>query len=329
MNHRHIWIAIAIAGLLWTGACSSGKTTPTESTPTTGQQITEDISDASASGDSTEAPVRFFGIPAPLDHDRIPGGCAYDQTSGRFECAPETDEHGATITKRYAYFDHDGSLQSAFDEASTASIELKLAIEAHPEHLGHTGSIHIDQDLTMSGLAGIEASRVWNGVIQERFEGVPPHGPGGPGGPGGPPDSLGHGHCPDGPPDSTGHGPGGPGGPGRHGDSGGPGGPSHPGGGPPPPGFPPDSLSADFDPSQLIITSTTTVTDLVMPHPLGAETWPVSGSVTRTELIQNGPKGDEERTSTVVYNGTRYASLTVDGETKTVDLLQPPQPPRP
>lgn len=323
MNKQQIWLTIAIAGLLWTGACTSDKKNPTGSTSATGQQTTEDLTGADTGADSTGAPIRFFGIPAPLDRDQIPEGCEYDQASGWFECAPETDEHGATISKSYAYFDASGSTQAAFDDAATASIELRFALEAHPEHQGHTGNVQIDSDLTVNGLAGAEANRTWNGTIHERFEGVPPHGPGGPGGHGGPPDSTGHGHCPDGPPDSTGHGPGGPGG------SGGPGGPNHPGGGPPPPGFPPDSLSSDFDPSQMIVTATTTVTDVVMPHPLGAETWPISGSVTRAEVIENGPKGDEERTSIIVFNDTRYASLTVDGETKTIDLLQPPQPPRP
>jgi hypothetical protein len=101
--------------------------------------------------------------------------------------------------------------------------------------------------------------------------------------------------------------------------AGGPGGPRGPGN---PPANPPDF-------SQLRITTNTVVTDVVLPHPFGAETWPLSGSIARTTHEEGGPNGAQDHASLLTFNGTRYASLTVDGQTTQVDLTKPPRPPRP
>ena len=94
-------------------------------------------------------------------------------------------------------------------------------------------------------------------------------------------------------------------------------------------GAPPDSMVNGFDPDSMVVVTSTTVADVVLPYPLGEETWPISGTITRHEAITAGPRGDEERESILTYNGTRYATLTIDGETQTIDLLRPQPPPRP
>lgn len=52
--------------------------------------------------------------------------------------------------------------------------------------------------------------------------------------------------------------------------------------------------------------------------------WPLSGTITRTMdmTILNGPNGDETRSSvvTVTFDGTQFATMTVDGEAFEVDL---------
>jgi hypothetical protein len=330
MRCGQTWAKWTILGLLVLCSCSSGKDSTTGTSLSTGQEATENLEGTSVTGDSAgNGAHRFFGIPGPLGNEAIPEGCPYDAASGWFVCATETDEHGAAVTRSHAFRDAGGEAQSSYDEAATAAIESRLTLKSHPERDGHRGTIEIEHDLIASGLVGEETSRTWNGTIHERFEGVPPNGPGGPGGPGGAGGHNGPGG-PGGPGGAGGHngpgGPGGPGGSGGHNGPGGPGGPGHPGDGP---ATPPDSLPADFDPSRMIVTVTTVVSDVVMPHPLGRETWPVSGTIARTEVVENGPRGNERRTSEIAYNGTRFVTLTVDGETRTIDLLQPPRPPRP
>jgi hypothetical protein len=227
----------------------------------------------------------------------IPEGCPFDPATERFACESETDEHGAEVTRSYAFLDGSGASKSAYDEDLTASISLRLAIDAHPSRDGNTGTIEIRHDLVASGLLGDESARTWNGTMNAIFEGVPPDdGPGCPGGPGGP-------GGPRGP-----RGPGGPRGGGR-GDDRAEGGP----------GDPDEWLGAKT-------ASATTIQGVIMPHPLTEESWPRSGSITRVTTITGGPNGDEAHTSVLTFDGTRYASLTIDGETRTVDLKMPGRP---
>jgi hypothetical protein len=74
-----------------------------------------------------------------------------------------------------------------------------------------------------------------------------------------------------------------------------------------------------------------TIGDVVMPHPLGEATWPLSGSITRVERIEEGPNGTENRTSVLTFNGTQFATLAVKDSTVQIDLKdpRPPRPPRP
>lgn len=57
-----------------------------------------------------------------------------------------------------------------------------------------------------------------------------------------------------------------------------------------------------------------------------ARPWPLSGTITRNvELrVVNGRNGDRDasRTSVLSFDGTRFATLVVDGETFTVDLAE-------
>ena len=67
-----------------------------------------------------------------------------------------------------------------------------------------------------------------------------------------------------------------------------------------------------------------TVTDVVVPVPRGDERWPLSGSVTiRCEVtFEGGPRDGEtvERTITITFDGTRFASATVGDRTFELDL---------
>lgn len=284
--------AICTAGLLVLCACSGDKTSPPLS-PVNDAVASDLIGDATGAGGQDQPGARpsRLGVPGPLDNERIPQGGTYDPSSGRFVVPSETDERGATIMRSYAFLDAAGAAQTAYDQDLTTSISLRFTLDARPSRDGHTGTIHVEHDLVASGLVGSEAMRTWNGTMSERTEGVPPMG-----GPGGRGDTCGPGN------------PGGAGGPGE----------SNP-------------LTGGPDPTNMKMTAVNTIRNVVMPHPLGAETWPLSGSITRVEHLEGGPNGAKERTSVLTFNGTQYATLVTGDETVQIDLKdpRPPRPPQP
>lgn len=72
------------------------------------------------------------------------------------------------------------------------------------------------------------------------------------------------------------------------------------------------------------MTSAVTWNDVVHGVPHSENPYPLSGSTSRaiTIVIINGPNGDETRTRSVVvtFNGTQFATLTLDGEPMEIDL---------
>lgn len=71
----------------------------------------------------------------------------------------------------------------------------------------------------------------------------------------------------------------------------------------------------------------TRVEDVVVPVPWTHDTYPLSGSIL-THLIATGNGKVVDQTSTLSFNGTRYATLAVGDTTYTVDLQRPPHGPR-
>ncbi len=67
-----------------------------------------------------------------------------------------------------------------------------------------------------------------------------------------------------------------------------------------------------------------TIADVVRAVPRDVNPWPLSGTITRsiTVVSTNGPDGDatRQRTVVVVFNGTQFATLYVDGEEFELDL---------
>lgn len=72
------------------------------------------------------------------------------------------------------------------------------------------------------------------------------------------------------------------------------------------------------------MTSEVTVTDVMIPVPRAPDGWPLGGTITSSVsvTITGGPRDGETHTKNVsiTFDGTQYASVTVDGETFTIDL---------
>lgn len=70
------------------------------------------------------------------------------------------------------------------------------------------------------------------------------------------------------------------------------------------------------------LTSATTISDVVIPVPRTATSWPKSGSITTTVHVLLPDGTERDRTVTVVFNGTQTVQVTVNGETFEFDLTQ-------
>ncbi|MGD2068217.1 MAG: hypothetical protein PVI57_05985 [Gemmatimonadota bacterium] len=65
------------------------------------------------------------------------------------------------------------------------------------------------------------------------------------------------------------------------------------------------------------------IDDVVVAVPRAENPWPLSGSITRhvvVTVVSDGGERTVERTVTITFDGTQYATLVVNGETYTVDL---------
>jgi hypothetical protein len=75
------------------------------------------------------------------------------------------------------------------------------------------------------------------------------------------------------------------------------------------------------------MTATGTITNLVIPVPRTATSWPTSGTVTKKVVAtRNGET--KERNVSITFNGTRFAVVTVNGEVFEFDLSQRGRPRR-
>lgn len=75
---------------------------------------------------------------------------------------------------------------------------------------------------------------------------------------------------------------------------------------------------------QYDMTHSGTITNVVVPVPPSDDGWPLSGTITRdvTITFTGGPRDGTtaQRTVTIEFNGTQFATLTVNGETYEYDL---------
>src|SRR5205823_4918473 len=83
--------------------------------------------------------------------------------SGRFTCPP-ISSGGLTLNRDYAFFTADPAPQSAYDAATTASANFHVTVAGvHVADFG-ADTVNRERSLTVSGLAGAETSRTWNGT---------------------------------------------------------------------------------------------------------------------------------------------------------------------
>jgi hypothetical protein len=89
-------------------------------------------------------------------------GCTYSSTTGRFTCPP-ISAGGLTLDRDYAFYTADQTAQSAYDASATASANFHVSVAGVHAAIAGEDTVSRDRNLTVTGLAGAETSRTWNG----------------------------------------------------------------------------------------------------------------------------------------------------------------------
>jgi hypothetical protein len=166
-------------------ACSGDATSPLQITASDVQQTaviaasdatTEDVSVMTSSDMSMSggAVANRVGPAVSMDLVAVPStasfawtfnnsSCTFSSTTGRFTCAPLT-AFGLTLTRDFAFFDANGAAQSAYDAAATASANFHVNVTGVHSAVAGQDTVNRDRSLTVTGLAGAETSRTWNGT---------------------------------------------------------------------------------------------------------------------------------------------------------------------
>lgn len=167
------------------GACGGDSTSPIQITASDVQQAaviaasdatTEEVSLLSSS-DMTMSGGNVANVVGPMiQMSRVPmtnassyawafnnSACTYSSSNSRFTCAAATN-NGLTLTRDFAFYDANGTAQAAYDSITTASANFHVTVTGVHTGLAGQDTVNRDRSLTVSGLAGKETSRTWNGT---------------------------------------------------------------------------------------------------------------------------------------------------------------------
>ena len=93
----------------------------------------------------------------------IPSGCPFVAGSSNFVCGPDSRGDGLSDTHSYQFLDASGSPQAAYDSVTTASIKFASSVSGASAGHGRWSQVNDSRSLVVTGLAGDEASRAYNG----------------------------------------------------------------------------------------------------------------------------------------------------------------------
>jgi hypothetical protein len=90
-------------------------------------------------------------------------GCTLNTSTGRFDCPPVTN-NGLTLTRSFAFYNAAGVLVSKFNDTTTASINVTTTETGVRPTATGADTISGTRNMTVSGLAGHNTTRTWNGT---------------------------------------------------------------------------------------------------------------------------------------------------------------------
>ena len=157
------------AALLVVTACSDSTGTNNR---VTDEQASVDL--AITAGDAIATDLGFL-MAGELDGMAFTAGAPRGdgQTAGTGGCEPRPGgrrECGGTVvgtlthTRSFAFYDAAGAVQTNFDPITTASINFQMSLSGTITRPNMTATISRQRDMTLSGLAGEETERTWNGT---------------------------------------------------------------------------------------------------------------------------------------------------------------------
>lgn len=158
-------------------ACNSDRASAPPETILTDHQVSKDV--AISEGEATAADLGSLGSSADMVggsfslQAETPAGGRFDLQSsaavctyavGRWTC-PTVSEHGLSVNRSYAFFDAASQPMKVRDDVTTASINFQLSVNGTVSRdTVFSGVVHRTRNVTVSGLAGAETTRRWDGI---------------------------------------------------------------------------------------------------------------------------------------------------------------------
>lgn len=154
----------AVATLIALEAACTDSTAPT--VRISDAQLTDDVaSDVNAATVLDLEQMSLDEVVAGLTDGTLPlpARCAYSALVQRFVCPTIVTAQGITIQRSFAVYAGNAP-QSAFDAVTTDSVNFQAFRTGTLEAPARTIWINHARNVTVSGLAGAETERVWNGT---------------------------------------------------------------------------------------------------------------------------------------------------------------------
>lgn len=160
-------VVVSLTALLAACGDSSLPTLP-RSQSLTDVQISRDVAAASGQAVAGDVADLLTGEAAAGMTGAAAGNCPYVAASAYHVC-PSVTRDGLTVTRRFQFRDASGTAAQNFDPSLTASVNFLRALDGTVSGATNDGTtwtrgVHETSDRTVSGLAGAETQRVWNGT---------------------------------------------------------------------------------------------------------------------------------------------------------------------
>jgi len=159
----------AVAMMLLATACSEGANTGPDAASSASLDLATVAADATA--EDVDVMVGMDGSLGSTDGSALlllnppgrPGltGCTF--AAGAFDCPP-VNRNGLTIDRTIVLKDAQGQAQAAYDELTTASVEVQASVEGSVTRGPWSADIDRTRTFTISGLVGTETTRTVNGT---------------------------------------------------------------------------------------------------------------------------------------------------------------------
>lgn len=154
-------LTLALAAL---AACGDSSTAP-RTAAVSDAQISADV--AATAGDAAARDVGDFAADEAVFGGSAPS-CPYDAASGFHVCTRVT-ERGLELVRKYQFRDASSTPTQNYDPSTTASIVFVRTADGSlsgttEDGVAWTKGTHLSATRTVTGLAGAETQRVWNGT---------------------------------------------------------------------------------------------------------------------------------------------------------------------